>query len=151
LTVVRAHGSKAVAAAGSPFRAPANFVHKSNLEETWLTGITGSFELLKARVARGRIGDLDRFITAAHGAAVRAAALTHRLLAFARRQALDPTRINANSLITDMMDMVQRTVGPGIRVKTTLMHIRPLAEPMRPASVRNRNSESVHQCPGCDA
>ena len=86
-----------------------------------LTGITGSLELLKARVAQGRIGDLDRFITAAHGAAVRAAALTHRLLAFARRQALDPKRINANSLITDMLDLVQRSVGPGIKVKTTLM------------------------------
>ena len=86
-----------------------------------LTGITGSLELLKARVAQGRIGDLDRFVTAAHGAAVRAAALTHRLLAFARRQALDPRRISANSLITGMVDMIQRTVGPGIKVKTTLM------------------------------
>jgi PAS domain S-box-containing protein len=86
-----------------------------------LTGIAGSLELLKARVARGRIGDLDRFITAAQGATVRAAALTHRLLAFARRQALDPKRISANSLITDMMDLVQRTVGPGIRVSSTLM------------------------------
>ena len=35
-----------------------------------LTGITGSLELLKARVAQGRIGDLDRYITAAQGAAV---------------------------------------------------------------------------------
>jgi len=86
-----------------------------------LTGITRSLELLKARVAQGRIGDLDRFITAAQGAAVRAAALTHRLLAFARRQALDPKRISANSLITGMTDMVQRTVGPGIKVKTALM------------------------------
>jgi PAS domain S-box-containing protein len=86
-----------------------------------LTGITGSLELLKKRVAQGRIGDLDRFIAAAHGAAVRAAALTHRLLAFARRQKLDPKRIGANNLIADMVDMVQRTVGPGIKVKTTLM------------------------------
>ena len=85
-----------------------------------LTGITGSLELLKKRVAQGRIGDLDRFIAAAHGAAVRAAALTHRLLAFARRQKLDPKRISANNLIADMVDMLQRTVGPGIKVKTTL-------------------------------
>ena len=86
-----------------------------------LAGITGSLELLKARVAQGRIGDLDRFITAAHGAALRAAALTHRLLAFARRQALDPKQISANSLITGMVELVQRTVGPGIKVETTLM------------------------------
>src|ERR1700722_11489596 len=86
-----------------------------------LTGITGSLELLKKRVAQGRISDLDRFIAAAHGASVRAAALTHRLLAFARRQKLDPKRISANNLIADMVDMLQRTVGPGIKVKATLM------------------------------
>jgi PAS domain S-box-containing protein len=86
-----------------------------------LTGITGSLELLKARVAQGRIGDLDRFITAAHSAALRAGSLTHRLLAFARRQALDPKQISANTLITGMLEMVQRTVGPGIRVDTMLM------------------------------
>jgi hypothetical protein len=43
-----------------------------------LTGITDSLELLKVRVAQGRIGDLDRFITAAHGAALRAGSLTRR-------------------------------------------------------------------------
>ncbi|MEA2729204.1 MAG: hypothetical protein QOF70_3679 [Acetobacteraceae bacterium] len=86
-----------------------------------LTGITGSLELLKVRIAQGRIGDLDRFITAAHGAALRAGSLTHRLLAFARRQALDPKQISANSLITGMLELVQRTVGPGIKVGMTLM------------------------------
>jgi PAS domain S-box-containing protein len=86
-----------------------------------LTGITGSLELLMARVGQGRIGDLDRFITAAHGAALRAGSLTHRLLAFARRQALDPKHISANSLITGTLELVQRTVGPGIRVGTTLL------------------------------
>jgi signal transduction histidine kinase/CheY-like chemotaxis protein len=86
-----------------------------------LTGITGSLELLKARIAQGRIRDLDRFITAAHGAALRAGALTHRLLAFARRQALDPKQISVNSLVTGMLELVRRTVGPGIKVGTTLM------------------------------
>jgi PAS domain S-box-containing protein len=86
-----------------------------------LTGISGSLELLKARVANGRIGDLDRYITGAQGAASRAAALTHRLLAFARRQPLDPKQVNANSLLTGMLDLVQRTVGPGIKVSTTFM------------------------------
>jgi hypothetical protein len=84
-------------------------------------GSPASLELLKARVSQGRIGDLDRFITAAHGAALRAASLTHRLLAFARRQALDPKQISANSLIASMLEMVRRTVGPGITVDTTLM------------------------------
>ncbi len=85
-----------------------------------LTGIMGSLELLKIRVAQGRINDLDRYISSAQGAASRAAALTHRLLAFARRQTLDPKAVNANKLIADMQELVQRTVGPGIKVATIL-------------------------------
>ncbi|HEY8611715.1 MAG TPA: PAS domain S-box protein [Roseomonas sp.] len=85
-----------------------------------LTGIIGSLELLKTRVAQGRIGDLDRYVTAAQGAATRAAGLTHRLLAFARRQTLDPKPTDANRLIRDMEDLVRRTVGPAIRIETVL-------------------------------
>ena len=47
-----------------------------------LAGISGSLELLQTRLAQGRIGEADRYITAAQGAARRAAALTQRLLAF---------------------------------------------------------------------
>jgi PAS domain S-box-containing protein len=83
-----------------------------------LTGISGSLELLKMRMAQGRIGELDRFIVAAQGAASRAAALTHRLLAFARRQTLDPKPVSPNKLIADMAELVQRTVGPAIKVET---------------------------------
>ncbi|MBE7157139.1 MAG: PAS domain S-box protein [Rhodospirillales bacterium] len=85
-----------------------------------LTGIAGSLELLKTRVAQGRIGDLERYIIAAQGAAARAAALTHRLLAFARRQTLDPRPTDTNKLVAGMEDMVQRTVGPEITVETVL-------------------------------
>jgi CheY-like chemotaxis protein len=85
-----------------------------------LTGISGSLELLKARLAQGRMGDLDRYITSAQGAASRAAALTHRLLAFARRQTLDPKPTAPNKLILDMTELVQRTVGPEIKVETVL-------------------------------
>jgi len=79
-----------------------------------LTGITGSLELLQMRVAEGRIRDLDRYLIAAQGAAKRAAALTHRLLAFARRQTLDPRPTDISRLIADMEEMVRRTVGPHI-------------------------------------
>jgi PAS domain S-box-containing protein len=85
-----------------------------------LTGITGSLELLKTRIAQGRIADLERYIIAAQGAASRAAALTHRLLAFARRQTLDPKPTNPNKLIADMEDLVRRTVGPEIKLETVL-------------------------------
>jgi PAS domain S-box-containing protein len=85
-----------------------------------LTGISGSLELMKARLEQGRIGDLDRYIASAQGAISRAAALTHRLLAFARRQTLDPKPTAPNMLITGMKEMVQRTVGPEVTVETAL-------------------------------
>ncbi|MEA2791630.1 MAG: hypothetical protein QOG73_4036 [Acetobacteraceae bacterium] len=85
-----------------------------------LTAISGSLELLQKRVAQGRLQEIDRYITAAQAGATRAAGLTHRLLAFARRQTLDPKKINPNRLITDMKEMVQRMVGPEIKVGETL-------------------------------
>jgi PAS domain S-box-containing protein len=85
-----------------------------------LTAISGSLELLSNRLAQGRLGDMERYIATARGAASRAAALTHRLLAFGRRQTLDAKPTNPNQLIASMQDLVQRTVGPGITVETVL-------------------------------
>ena len=85
-----------------------------------LTGISGSLELLKTRLAQGRFEDFERYITSAQGAASRAASLTHRLLAFARRQTLDPKPVNANKLISSMEELVRRTVGPAIHIETVL-------------------------------
>ena len=85
-----------------------------------LTGITGSLELLHARIAQGRIKDVDRYVNAAQGAAKRAAALTHRLLAFSRRQTLDPKPTNVNRLVADMEELVRRTMGPEISVESVV-------------------------------
>jgi PAS domain S-box-containing protein len=85
-----------------------------------LTGITGSLELASIRIQQGRIGDLARYISAAHNAASRAAALTRRLLAFSRRQNLEAKPTDANRLIANMEELIRRTVGPGIRVETVL-------------------------------
>ena len=82
-----------------------------------LTGITGSLELLQTRVTQGRIKDVDRYVTAAQGAAKRAASLTHRLLAFSRRQTLDPRPVNINRLVSGMEELIRRTVGPEIAVE----------------------------------
>ena len=82
-----------------------------------LTGITGSLDLLQKRVAQGRVGELDRYVIAAQGAAKRAAALTHRLLAFSRRQTLDPKPTDVSALLKGMTDLVRRTVGPAIAVE----------------------------------
>ena len=82
-----------------------------------LTGITGSLELLARRVGQGRLSDLDRYVAAAQGAAKRAAALTHRLLAFSRRQTLDPKPTDVNRLVGGMEELIRRTVGPAIEIE----------------------------------
>ncbi|PDT89147.1 hybrid sensor histidine kinase/response regulator [Bradyrhizobium sp. Y36] len=82
-----------------------------------LTGIIGSLELLQVRLGQGRIKDIDRYVTAAQGAAKRAAALTHRLLAFSRRQTLDPKPTDVNRLVMGMEELVRRTVGPEIALE----------------------------------
>jgi signal transduction histidine kinase len=82
-----------------------------------LTGISGSLQLLQTRLSQGRVTELDRYITAAEGAARRAASLTHRLLAFSRRQTLDPKPTNINRLIADLEELIRRTVGPSIQVE----------------------------------
>ncbi len=82
-----------------------------------LTGISGSLELLGIRMRQGRLDDLERYIVAAQGASKRATALTHRLLAFSRRQTLDPRPTDVNRLVHDMTDLIRRTVGPGIHLE----------------------------------
>ncbi len=82
-----------------------------------LAGISGSLDLMQTRLAQGRIADIDRYVTAALGATRRAAALTHRLLAFSRRQTLDPKPTNINRLIAGMEDLIRRSVGPEIAIE----------------------------------
>ncbi len=84
-----------------------------------LTGITGSLELMRTRVAQGRIGELDRYIETAQTAADRAAALTHRLLAFSRRQTLDPRPTEVDRVVAGMEELIRRTVGPEIAIEAT--------------------------------
>ena len=79
-----------------------------------LTGIVGSLDLMRMRIARGRTDDLDRYIKNAMTSAQRAASLTHRLLAFARRQPLDPRPTDVNLLIAGMEDLLRRTIHEAI-------------------------------------
>jgi len=82
-----------------------------------LAGISGSLELINTRINQGRLKDVEKYVVAAQGATQRAAALTHRLLAFSRRQTLEPKPTNVNTLISGMLELIQRTVGPGIQVE----------------------------------
>lgn len=83
-----------------------------------LAGISGALELMSLRISQGRLNDMDKYIAVAQGAAKRAAALTHRLLAFSRRQTLDPRPVDVNMLMAGMTELIQRTVGPSILVET---------------------------------
>ncbi|SEP96355.1 PAS domain S-box-containing protein [Pseudomonas sp. NFACC02] len=85
-----------------------------------LAGITGSLDLIKIRLDQGRTADVERYVSVAYGAAQRAAALTHRLLAFSRRQTLLPEHIDVHTLIVEMEELIRRTVGPTIDLKVDL-------------------------------
>ncbi len=85
-----------------------------------LTGIVGSLELMQRRIAAGRTAEIGRYVNAAITSANRAAALTHRLLAFARRQSLDPKPIDVNHLVVSMEDLLRRTLGENIAISTAL-------------------------------
>ncbi|MBK3398322.1 MULTISPECIES: hybrid sensor histidine kinase/response regulator [Methylobacterium] len=81
-----------------------------------LAGISGSLELMQARLQQGRLKEVDRYVAAAQDATRRAAALTHRLLAFSRRQTLDPRPTDVNRLVAGMEELIRRTVGPAIEI-----------------------------------
>lgn len=86
-----------------------------------LTAISGSLEMVTKRIAEGRIEDTKRFVGVAQTAAERASSLTHRLLAFSRRQTLEPKATDVLSLTRGMEDLIQRTVGPAIKLETVAM------------------------------
>ena len=79
-----------------------------------LTGIVGSLDLLQTRLNQGRTDNVARYIHAAMTSANRAAALTHRLLAFARRQPLVPKVVDVNQLVVSLEDLLRRTIGETI-------------------------------------
>jgi CheY-like chemotaxis protein len=85
-----------------------------------LTGVIGSLDLIRRRIASGRIEDLGRYMDAASASAQRAAALTQRLLAFSRRQSLDSRPIDVNALIRSLDDLIQRTLSEQIEVQIVL-------------------------------
>ncbi|MFL9813803.1 response regulator [Stutzerimonas sp. VN223-3] len=102
-----------------------------------LTGIIGSLDLMQRRHRRGEPLDLDRYINAAASSAQRAAALTQRLLAFSRRQALDLKPIDVNQMVASLEDLLHRTTGENITIVTAL------APNLRPACMDINQLESA--------
>ncbi|MEK1834393.1 MAG: ATP-binding protein [Pseudomonas sp.] len=85
-----------------------------------LTGIIGSLELLRRRLARGRTEDLDSLIDLGVTSANRAAGLTHRLLAFSRRQSLDSKPVQMNTLVVSMGELLLRSINESIHLEMQL-------------------------------
>ncbi|WP_085317321.1 hybrid sensor histidine kinase/response regulator [Derxia lacustris] len=85
-----------------------------------LQGITSSLAMARLRLGQGRPADLPGYLDRAEKAAQRAAALTYRLLAFARQQALKPEPVSFDTVARDMEDMIRRTVGPAVQVELKL-------------------------------
>ncbi|KPB11606.1 PAS domain-containing sensor histidine kinase [Pseudomonas amygdali] len=85
-----------------------------------LTGVIGSLDLIKLRMASGRLEGVERFMDAALISAQRAASLTDRLLAFSRRQSLDEKAVSVNNLITALADLLKKTVTEKIIIKFDL-------------------------------
>ena len=82
-----------------------------------LAGMSSSLQILQRRLVEGNADSADRYIGLARDAIRRAAALTHRLLAFSRRQTLDPKVTDVNRLIAGMEELVRRTVGPEVTLE----------------------------------
>jgi PAS domain S-box-containing protein len=97
-----------------------------------LAAILTNLELLQLRADAGRLEDLPRHISAAQTSAQRAASLTHRLLAFSRRQSLNPQAVDVNALVRSMEELMRRTLGVNIELKTQL-------EPAIPAAFTDTN------------
>jgi len=85
-----------------------------------LQGIVGSLDMMQKRIEQGRTGELERFVSGAMTSANRAAALTHRLLAFSRRQPLDPKTVRINPLVASMEDLVRRSMSERIKLELVL-------------------------------
>ena len=79
-----------------------------------LAGISSSLQLIKRKLDNGSVGDLQRYIRMGQDSVGRAATLTQRLLAFSRRQSLDPKPVDVNRLVAGMEDLIRGTVGPSI-------------------------------------
>ena len=82
--------------------------------------ISGHLEALLRHLPESAGENLRRSANAALRASGRAAVLTHRLLAFARRQPLNPQSISLNTMITGMSEMLRRTLGESVVIETVL-------------------------------
>ncbi|HEY8607709.1 MAG TPA: ATP-binding protein [Noviherbaspirillum sp.] len=85
-----------------------------------LASIVSSMEIMSLRLQQGRTDGLERYVDTASTATGRAASLIQRLLSFARQQSLKPVQVDINQLVDGVADLVQRAIGPAIRLELRL-------------------------------
>ena len=83
-----------------------------------LAAILGSLNLAKRRIGQGQ--DVARFLDNAMQAAQRGATLTQRMLAFARKQELLIEPVDLLPSVRETVELLGRTIGGGVRIKTVL-------------------------------
>ena len=79
-----------------------------------LASMSGALELLRARLAQRRFDDVEQIFGLGAGAVQRATALTQRLLAFSRRQTLNPAPTDPGRLVADLEGLLCRALRPGV-------------------------------------
>ena len=84
-----------------------------------LSIMIGNLDLAQRRLAKGS-HDVGRFIDSAMEGAKRSANLTRQLLAFGRRQPLNPSTLDVNALVRGMSELLRRSLGPGVEIETVL-------------------------------
>ncbi len=85
-----------------------------------LQGIGGCLDMMERRVAQGRTAEAARYLPPARQAIDRAAHLTNRMLAFARRQTLQPRAVDPDLLVRGMEELLRRTLGPTVDLSLSL-------------------------------
>ncbi|KQP19510.1 ATP-binding protein [Pseudorhodoferax sp. Leaf265] len=81
-----------------------------------LAAISGALQLMRLRLDQHQTEGLHAYLDMGERSVRRAASLTQRLLAFSRRQTLDPRPTDVNRLVQGMQEMVARTVGPAVQL-----------------------------------
>ncbi|WP_353474301.1 response regulator [Salipiger sp. H15] len=84
-----------------------------------LAAVSGAVDMAQSRLSERRFDEIGRYLCAIKSSAGRAANLTQRLMAFARKQTLEPKPTDVVRLCGGMAELVQRTVGPHIELKMT--------------------------------
>lgn len=85
-----------------------------------LQSISGGLDLIERSIAQGTPEGSARYVAIARRSADRAASLTNRMLAFARRQTLQPRAVEPDDLVRGMEELIRRTMAGGIEVRTRL-------------------------------